>query len=112
VHRSPPFRPIAAVYGVVSEQWSVEQVFDGVACRMVTPTRVSYGGATEQVSGELVSGSFFPMLRVRPIIGRLFSREDDRTVSGAPYAVLASALLAGAVSVGSRCRRQERLNQQ
>jgi hypothetical protein len=58
---------------------------------MVTPTRVSYGGATEQVSGELVSGSFFPMLRVRPIIGRLFSREDDRTVSGAPYAVLASA---------------------
>ena len=67
------------------------QVFDGVSCRMVTPMRVGYGGATEQVNGELVSGSFFPMLGVRPIVGRLFSREDDRTVSGAPYAVLSSA---------------------
>jgi predicted permease len=67
------------------------QVFDGVSCRMVTTMRVGYGGATEQVNGELVSGSFFPMLGVRPIIGRLFSGEDDRTVSGAPYAVLASA---------------------
>src|SRR5215208_5720726 len=78
-------------YAVFKDIRDGNQVFDGVSCRMMTTMRVGYGGATEQVNGELVSGSFFPMLGVRPIMGRLFSREDDRTVSGAPYAVLASA---------------------
>jgi predicted permease len=85
------FGPTELSYAMFKDIRDGNQVFDGIACRMMTTMRVGYGGATEQVNGELVSGSFFPMLGVRPIIGRLFSREDDRTVSGAPYAVLASA---------------------
>ena len=64
-------------------------VFAGMFCRMLTALHVGHGGRTEQVSGELVSGTFFPELGVRPALGRLFTPDDDRTPGGHPLAVLA-----------------------
>ena len=49
---------------------------------------VSSDGRTERVDGELVSGTYFPVLGVGPALGRLFTAEDDKTPGGAPYAVL------------------------
>ena len=49
---------------------------------------VSAGGKTERVDGELVSGTYFGVLAVDAALGRVFTPEDDRTPSGAPYAVL------------------------
>ena len=37
------------------------------------------GIATETVDGECVAGNFFPMLGVKPAIGRLIGPQDDRT---------------------------------
>jgi predicted permease len=65
------------------------QVFSGMLCVYVTAFSVSFEGRNERVAGELVSGTYFPMLGLRPALGRLFTAEEDRTPSGAPFAVLA-----------------------
>jgi predicted permease len=62
--------------------------FSGMFCRMPWSMQASYGGRTEQVTGEMVSGTFFPLLGVRPAAGRLFSADDERSIGGHPVAVL------------------------
>jgi predicted permease len=63
-------------------------VFAGMFCRMPTSLYSGYQGRTEVTSGELVSGTFFPVLGLRPALGRLFTAEEDRSVGSHPYAVL------------------------
>jgi len=62
--------------------------FSGLAGHVITSGNVSYRGNTSSASGELVSGSYFPVLGVRPAIGRLFSVDDDKTIGGHPIVVL------------------------
>ncbi len=64
------------------------QVFSGMLCRWDTSMSVSAEGKSERVNGELVSGTYFQVLGVGPALGRVFNSDDDRTPSGAPYAVL------------------------
>jgi predicted permease len=64
------------------------QVFDGMFCRWATGMSLSFGGKTEHVSGELVSGTYYDVLGISPALGRVFSPEDDKTPDGHPYAVL------------------------
>src|SRR5260370_19045321 len=40
------------------------QVFSGVFCRFALPLNVTSAGRTERASGELVSGTYFPLLGV------------------------------------------------
>ncbi len=49
---------------------------------------VSYEGKTERISGELVSGTYFPVLGVGAALGRVFAADDDKSPGGHPYAVL------------------------
>jgi putative ABC transport system permease protein len=44
------------------------------------------GGEPEPLSGAVVSADLFPMLGVRPVVGRAFTREEDR--AGAPPVVI------------------------
>ena len=46
--------------------------------RFATSLNVGYGGQTERVSGELVSGTYFPVLGVGAAVGRVITPEDDR----------------------------------
>jgi predicted permease len=63
-------------------------VFAGMFCRTAATLYVTAGGRTEVAQGELVSGTFFPMLGVRPAVGRLFTAEEDRSIGDHPAAVL------------------------
>lgn len=63
-------------------------VFSGMFCFEETNLSLSYQGRTERVSGELVSGNYFPVLGVQPVIGRLFTAEDDKFQGAHPLAVL------------------------
>jgi predicted permease len=63
-------------------------IFTGMFCRWATEMNVSGDGKSERVGGELVSGTYFQVLGVQPASGRVFTPEDDRSPSGAPYAVL------------------------
>ena len=64
------------------------RVFAGLFCRFPSSLHVVYGGRSERVTGELVSGTFFPELGVRAAAGRLFTPEEDRAAGGHPVAVL------------------------
>jgi predicted permease len=63
-------------------------IFNGMFCFRETDLSLSYGGRTERVSGELVSGNYFPVLGVQPALGRLFTAQDDLVQEGHPVAVL------------------------
>lgn len=52
-----------------------------------THGRVAGGTNLEKVSAELVSGSFFHTLGVKPILGRVLSDSDDQIIGGHPIAV-------------------------
>ncbi|HZQ50983.1 MAG TPA: ABC transporter permease [Bryobacteraceae bacterium] len=64
------------------------QVFSGMFCRHSLPFSVSFAGRSERAGGELVSGSYFPVLGLRPALGRLFTSAEDRRRGGSPLAVL------------------------
>lgn len=64
------------------------QVFSGMFCRNGQTYSVMIDGHTEMVSGEDVSGNYFPVLGVRPALGRLFTANDDLIQGANPLAVL------------------------
>jgi putative ABC transport system permease protein len=66
-------------YPLCRELEEQDQIFDGVLCRHPTNVNLSMGREHDQVRGEIVSGSYFQVLGVRPQLGRLFDRSDDRT---------------------------------
>ncbi len=63
-------------------------VFSGMFCFRESDISLSYGGRTERVSGEMVSGNYFPVLGVTAAIGRLFTADDDKFQGAHPVAVL------------------------
>ena len=62
--------------------------FSGMFCFRETQFSLSYSGRTERVSGEFVSGNYFPVLGITAAFGRLFTAEDDKVQGGHPIAVL------------------------
>jgi len=62
--------------------------FSGVAARVPAQVALSFGGSTDEVTGELVTGTYFDTLGVQPAVGRLLSPADDRNVGGHPVVVL------------------------
>jgi predicted permease len=64
------------------------QVFSEMFCRFPIAASLSFGGQSERVAVELVSGTYFSTLGVGSARGRLFTPEDDRVPSGHPLLVL------------------------
>ena len=60
--------------------------FTGIAGHRDISANVSYDRSAFARRGLLVSGSYFPLLQIRPALGRLLSPMDDET--GAPPAVV------------------------
>jgi predicted permease len=67
------------------------QVFDGVFCRFPTSVNLSAGTTPEPVNAEIVSGSYFPVLAIRPAAGRLIGESDDLQPGAHPVVVLSYA---------------------
>ena len=65
-----------------------QPAFDGVFGRFGYKLNVGSAGRTEEARGEIVTGTYFPVLGVRPALGRLLSPDDDRHRLGHPVAVL------------------------
>ena len=62
--------------------------FDGALAEYTAPLHVTVGNQTDQVDGVLVSGTFFGVLGLRPVAGRLLNEDDDRIPGGHPVVVL------------------------
>ena len=67
------------------------EVFSGMLCRFGYALHVSFGGRTERVQGELVSGTYFPVLGVGAHLGRTFTPGEDKVPNGHPVAILSHA---------------------
>ena len=66
------------------------QSFAGVAAQssIQMGSHISVGGgATEHVRIDLVSGSYFNVLQVPPVLGRVIAENDDRAAGASPVAV-------------------------
>jgi predicted permease len=50
------------------------------------------GGVPEVVGTQLVSGNYFDVLGVRPLLGRMLSEADDRVAGASPVAVVSHSL--------------------
>lgn len=90
-HRIVP-RPSSAVYlravGIVQQH---QQAFSGVLAWSTRRFNIASGGEVRYVEGLWVSSDFFPVLGVRPLLGRLLTPADDVLGCGAPGAVLSHA---------------------
>src|SRR5436305_10912412 len=62
--------------------------FQGMFCFRDVEMSLGFGGRTERVAGEVVSGNYFPVLGVNAALGRLFTAKDDLYQGGHPVAVL------------------------
>jgi predicted permease len=65
-----------------------QPAFDGVFGRFGYNLNIGSAGHTEEARGEIITGTYFPVLGVRPALGRLLSPDDDRQRLGHPVAVL------------------------
>jgi predicted permease len=63
-------------------------VFSGMFCRRSQDFSFGFQGQTERARGEMVSGTYFPVLGVGASIGRTFTADDDRVPGGHPLAIL------------------------
>jgi predicted permease len=75
-------------YPMYADIRAKNQVFSGMFCTWDTPISLSFDGRTERISGELVSGNYFPVLGVGAALGRVFTADDDLMQDGHPVAVL------------------------
>jgi putative ABC transport system permease protein len=64
------------------------QVFAGILAYSGVALNLSGNGQTERVAGQLVSGSFFSVLGVQPLLGRAFSDDDDKSPGAHPVTIL------------------------
>lgn len=64
------------------------EFFDGVFCRHPTEVMFSTGQQPHSVGAEIVSGSYFPVLGVRPELGRLIDESDNLQPGAHPVIVL------------------------
>ena len=79
----------ASSYPMYQDFQQQATAFSYVFCRYLTPLSISLGNQVERVTGELVSGNYFPALGIGPALGRVFSpEEDDRVYKGHSVVVL------------------------
>jgi putative ABC transport system permease protein len=91
-------------YGGIMEGWHPEmtnplweqvrdhqQAFSGMFAWAMDTFNLARGGQAHNVPGLWVSGDFFNVLGVPPVLGRVFAREDDRRGCGSPAAVVSYA---------------------
>ena len=56
--------------------------FSGVAAHVLFGANIAFDRQTQNGEGMLVSGSYFPVLGIKPYMGRLLTPNDDQTIGG------------------------------
>ena len=75
-------------YPLFRDLEKVQTSFTGLAAHVSFGANLAARGQTESVDGLLVSGNYFPVVGIRPAIGRLLTPEDDRAPGESHVAVL------------------------
>jgi hypothetical protein len=80
--------PNKVSYPVCQELQERREIFDGVSCRHPAEVSLSTGGEHQLTRIEVVSGSYFSVLGVRPALGRLIESSDNRQPGAHPVVVV------------------------
>jgi predicted permease len=64
----------------------------GMLAHQVLPLNLGRGGKPERIRGAIVSGNYFDVLGVKPLIGRTFLPDEDRTPNARPVVVMGYGL--------------------
>src|SRR5215813_12181428 len=75
-------------YPICRDLQQQKEFFDGVFCRAATTINLSTSGEPRLTAAELVSGTYFSVLGVRPALGRLLTIDDDQAPGSSPVVVL------------------------
>src|SRR5713226_10530981 len=75
-------------YPICRDLQQQREFFDGVFCRAATTINLSTSGEPRLTAAELVSGTYFSVLGVRPALGRLLTIDDDQAPGSSPVVVL------------------------
>lgn len=75
-------------YPMFRDLQNQQMVFTNIAAHRSFGANLSARGETLNGEGMMVSGSYFPVLGIRPVIGRLISSQDDRALGESHVAVL------------------------
>src|SRR5829696_5698958 len=67
------------------------RVFSSMFCRFSYVLHIAFGGQTERIAGELVSGNYFSGLGVNPRLGRLIGAQDETAAGADRVAVITHA---------------------
>jgi len=67
-------------------------VLSGLVAHQVLPLNLGHGEKPERVWAGIVSGNYFDVLGVKPLVGRTFLPEEDRTPNTHPVAVIGYGL--------------------
>jgi predicted permease len=78
-------------YPMFRDLQKAHKVFTDVAAHRLFGTNLSFHNQTMNGQGILVSGSYFPVLGIKPAIGRLLSPADDQKVGESLVVVLSHA---------------------
>jgi predicted permease len=75
-------------YAMYRDLEAAQTALSGMAAHRLFGANVAYQGETLNGEAVFVSGSYFPLLGVRPALGRLLGPPDDETIGAHPVAVL------------------------
>ena len=78
-------------YPMFKDLERLQTSFEGLAAHRSFGANLAFRGQTMNGEGMSVSGSYFPVLGVRPALGRLLTPEDDKTPGGHFVVVLSEA---------------------
>ena len=68
------------------------KVFSGLVAYAQRPLNLTVNGESQRIWGEIVTGNYFDVLKVKPTLGRGFLEEEDRTVGTHPVVVMSNRL--------------------
>ncbi|HEY7055085.1 MAG TPA: ABC transporter permease [Vicinamibacterales bacterium] len=75
-------------YDMFRDLQKVQTVFTDIAAHVGFGANLAYEAQTSSGEGLLVSGSYFPVLELRPALGRLLDSNDDKLVGESRVVVL------------------------
>ncbi len=67
-------------------------VFEGIVAETIIQAAISAQNQNDVIWGQVVSGNYFDVLRVKPILGRTFAPDEDKTPGAAAVVVLGHSL--------------------
>lgn len=92
---APPRFPEFSVSPGRFVEWQKRtRVFEGIAASQNTSVNLTGQGYSERLRAAIVSPTFFSVMRITPIAGRVFSPDEDRTTPS-PIVILSEALWRG-----------------